>query len=371
MRSVHYIIPTAAIGGAEKRFIELWAYLRENQQEFNVRLVISAQLYSAIQRNETLYNLLRPHEAHISRYNISFAEPIISFQKKLYRFVCEQAAEKDIVHFILSYPTYIFPVKHKNSVYSLTESSLGNVNIKGRILYLLNIFRAAQTDIIDPVVYRKVCRYFFYKKNRIHFTPGSFTNTDLFKPEPGYNKENWFVFLGRFFYVKQAVQLLLAVPEICSILESAGFTGFKFIFLGYGQQEKEMLDIVNSNSYKSLPVEIKMTHAPEKILAKSKVFFSLQLRNNYPSKSLLEGMASGNIPMVTDVGTTRMMAAPEFSYYVPEHFSAGDIAKQLNSILSMDEGLLQQKMAAARNFVELHYSIQESAAYYINLYRKF
>ena len=371
MRSVHYIIPTAAIGGAEKRFIELWAYLRVNQQEFNLKLVISAQLYAAIQNNETLHTLLQPHKAHISVYNISFDEPIISFQKKLYHFVCEHAAKDDIIHFILSYPTYIFRVKHKKSVYSLTESSLGNVNIKGRVLYLLNIFRAAQTDIIDPVVYRKVCSYFFYKKNRIHFTPGSFTNTELFKPAPGYKKENWFVFLGRFFYVKQAVQLLQAVPEIYSKLESAGFSGFKFIFLGYGQQEKEMLDIVNSDSYKSLPIEIKMTHAPETILAKSKVFFSLQLRNNYPSKSLLEGMAAGNIPLVTDIGTTRMMAAPEFTYYVPEHFSASDIAEQLISILSLNEGQLQQKMVAARNFVELNYSVQASAAYYINLYRKF
>ncbi len=371
MKTVHYIIPTAAIGGAEKRFIELWAYLRENQDQFNPKLVISAPLQESIRANETLSKLVNPHQTHICVYHIGFDEPVISFQKKLYRFVCDHVPETDIVHFILSYPTFIFPVRHKKSVYSLTESSLGNVNMKGRILYLLNIFRSNRADIIDPVVYRKLCRYFFYRKNRIHFTPGSFTDTTVFKPVQDDSKENWFVFLGRFFYVKQAVRLLEALPQVCSKLNEAGIAGYKFIFLGYGQQEKEMQQILESEAFRNLPVEMRMANDPETILAKSKVVFSVQLRNNYPSKSLLEGMSAGNIPLVTDVGTTRLMAAPEFSYYVPEQFSANDIADGLLSILTLDENQLKQKMKAARAFVEENYSIRVSAAYYISLYNRF
>lgn len=371
MKPVHYIIPTAAIGGAEKRFIELWAYLRENQQQYNLKLVISAALLQAIRANETLHKMVSPHLTHISVYDISFDEPVISFQKKLYRFVCVHVPENDIVHFILSFPTYIFPVKHKKSVYSLTESSLGNVNFKGRLLYLLNIFRARQADIIDPAVYRKLCKYFFYKKHRIHCTPGSFTDTSVFKPVQYGNKENWFVFLGRFFYVKQSVRLLETLPHVCQKLHDAGITGYKFIFLGYGQQETEMQQILQTEAFRNLPVEMHMAHDPETILAKSKVIFSVQLRNNYPSKSLLEGMSAGNIPLVTDVGTTRLMAAPDFSYYVPEQFTANDIAGGLISILSLDNIQVQQKMEAARTFVENNYSIRSSAAYYISLYSKF
>lgn len=371
MKPVHYIIPTAAIGGAEKRFIELWAYLRENQQQFNFKLVISAPLQQAVRANDTLYKLVSPHEAHINVYHISFDEPVIAFQKKLYRFVCEHVPESDIVHFILSFPTYIFPVRHKKSVYSLTESSLANVNLKGRLLYLLNIFRSKQADIIDPVVYRKLCRYFFFRRHRIHFTPGSFTDTALFKPGQEGLKENWFVFLGRFFYVKQSVRLLETLPQVCRALSNAGYDGYKFFFLGYGQQETEMRRILQTEAYRNLPVEMRMAHDPETILAKSKVIFSVQLRNNYPSKSLLEGMSAGNIPLVTDVGTTRLMAAPEFSYYIPEQFSADDIAGGLLSILSLDKSRLQQKMNAARAYAEEKFSIRASAAYYISLYSRF
>ena len=371
MRSVYYIIPTAGIGGAEKRFIELWCYLRQQQTAFDLNLIISEQLYAALKNNKTIYNLLQPHEDKIMTYRIDFNEPIIKFQKKLYRFVCEHTTADDILHFILSFPTYIFPLKHHKTVYSLTESSLANVNIKGRILYLLNTLRSKYTDILDPIVHKKMSRYFFFKKSRIQLTPGSFTDTDIFKPADGYKKENWFVFLGRFFYVKQAVQLLKAVPEICEKLNASGFTGFKFIFLGYAQQEQEMHDIINTSVYKDLPIEIKMTNNPEEILAKSKVIFSVQLRNNYPSKSLLEGLAAGNIPLVTDVGTTRMIAAPEFSYYVPEHFSANDIAAQLISILSLSDDALQTKMRSARSFVENNFTINASATYYATLYRQF
>ena len=166
------------------------------------------------------------------------------------------------------------------------------------------------------------------------------------------------------------VGLLHTVPEVCKRLDDAHITNYKFIFLGFGQQEYEINSIMSLPQYRSLPIEIKKTNNPEDILAKSKVIFSLQLRNNYPSKSLLEGMAAGNIPIVTDVGTTRMIAAPEFSYYVPEHFSANDIAGQLISILSLDEGSVQSKMKAARDFVSENFNISTSAAYYSDLYKK-
>ena len=370
MRSVYYIIPTTGIGGAEKRFIELWCWLHENEKNFTFNLVISKQLHAALKQVPEIYKVLQPLEKYIVTFNIDMNRSIFRSQKELYRFVCELTNGDDILHFILSFPTFIFPLKHIRTIYTLTESSLQNVNIKARLLYLLNVMRAQYADILDPVVHKKIRRYFFFKKSRICLTPGSFVDTTVFKPANDEQKENHFVFLGRFFFVKQVIQLLQAIPELCRRLDVAGFDGYKFIFLGYGQLEQEMHSIMNQPEYIGLPVEIKMTNNPEEILAKSKVFFSLQLKNNYPSKSLLEAMAAGNIPLVTDVGTTRMIAAPEFSYYVPEHFSASDIATRLISILSLDDRAMQLKRRAARDFVTTNFAITNSAVYYSNLYKK-
>ena len=371
MRSVYYIIPTFGIGGAEKRFIELCSYLQQHDKEFNFYLIISEQLYSALKQNPEINKVLQPGENKIIRFNIDTNKPILQFQKELYSFVCKHTTPDDILHFTLSFPTFIFPLKHKKTVYSLTESSLANVNFKGRALYLINALRARYVDILDPGVHQKISRYFFFKKNRVLLTTGSFVDTTVFKPVSDQPKENWFVFLGRFFFVKQVIELLNTLPEVCSKLDAAGIKNYKFIFLGFGQLEQHIYSIAALPKYRNLPVEIKMTNEPEAVLAKSKVFFSLQLRNNYPSKSLLEAMAAGNIPLVTDVGTTRKAAAPEFSYYVPEQFTASDITKQLLAILSLDENSQHSKMNAARNFILNNFTIQASADYYTGIYRRF
>lgn len=370
MPSVHYIIPTVNIGGAEKRFIEIWCQLQTMQQEFDLKLIISEQLYLVIQQQPVLYAKLKPYENRISVFTIDQTLPVTRFQKELYGFVKQHSRREDILHFIMYFPAYIVPLQHSKTIYSLTESSLDNVNIKGRMLYLLSALRSAYSDILDPVVYKKLRQYFFFKRNRIQHTPGSFTDTGFFKPVADYKKENHFVFLGRFFYVKQVIRLLESVPAVCKRLHAAGFHDFKFTFLGYGQQQEELMDILKKPGYKALPVNITYSSTPEKILASSKVFFSVQLRNNYPSKSLLEAMSAGNIPVVTDVGTTRQIAAPSFSYYVPEQFSADDIADQLISILSLNEEEQLVKMKAARNFVEEKFTIRTSLDYYTTLYRK-
>jgi hypothetical protein len=200
MQSVYYIIPTTGIGGAEKRFIELWCYLQQHENQFNFKLVITEQLEAALKAIPEIEQKLQPWKKNITIYKNERSESVLRSQQELYRFVCKQTSSNDILHFILSFPTFIFPLKHKKTIYSLTESSLFNVNIKGRIIYLFNVLRASYTDILDPLVYKKISQYFFFRKNRIMLTPGSFVDTNVFKPADGHHKENWFVFLGRFFF---------------------------------------------------------------------------------------------------------------------------------------------------------------------------
>jgi len=368
LQKCYYIITYHGIAGAEKRFIELCSYLQQNEHRVDFYMIMSEQLFASVKENQETYKLLQPWENKVIVYDIDTYGSMLHFQKELYRFICRHTTINDILHFVITFPTFIFPLKHRKVIYSLTESSLQNVNIKGKALYLLNVLRAKYIDVLDPEVYKKICSYFFFKRKRISLTPGSFVDTTVFKPVDNAQKENWFVFLGRFFFIKQVVELLHTVPQLCAKLDAAGIKDYKFIFLGYGQLEPEIRSITALPEYRNLPIEITKTNNPETILAKSKVFFSLQLRNNYPSKSLLEGMAAGNIPLVTDVGTTRIAASPEFSYYVPEHFTATDIEGQLMAILKLDEAALKIKMNAARDFVIKNFTIQASADYYTRLY---
>jgi len=369
MNTVYYIIPTNVVGGAEKRLIELWAYLQQ-QNTMHLKLVISKDLIAPTNANGVLQEIVNRYKDDVFYFDIDPAAGVYAFQKKLYQYVCSIAGSSDVLHFIIGFPSLILPLHHKKTVYTFTESSLKNANLKGRIAYLLNILRAKHADILDPILHKKISRLFFFKRSKIHLTPGSFVNHQLFTPAA--EKENWFVFLGRFFAMKQVLELLAAVPAVCKRIEDEGIRSpFKFIFIGFGHLENQMREILETEEYKNLPVAIISTQNPEQLLNRSKIFFSLQLNNNYPSKSLLEGMAAGNIPIVTDVGTTRMLAHPDFSYYVPEKFTPGDIADRVIEILKLNPGEYHDKMTAARNFVINNFSIDASATYFKGIYNSF
>jgi glycosyltransferase involved in cell wall biosynthesis len=373
MASVYYIIPTHAIGGAEKRFIELWAYLQAHPaSSHKFCLIISRKLAEKISTDNILQPLILKYNSNVFYFDIDESAGVYSFQKKLYQFVCSVTNTSDILHFIIGFPSLIAGLKHYKTIYTLTENSLKNVNIKGKISYILNILRATQVDILDPILHKKFSTFLFFKKRHIHLTPGSFVDTELFTPVSYAEKENNFVFLGRFYSVKQVLPLLQAIPEI---LKKAGKylaeKKYKFIFIGYGPQETEMKNIIAEDRFKGLQVEIINTNNPQQVLSRSKIFFSLQLNNNYPSKSLLEAMAAGNIPVVTDVGTTRVLAHPDFSYYVPEKFTSTDLAEKIIAILKMSDAEQQVKAIAAREFVIKNFAISTSANYYKSLYFKF
>jgi glycosyltransferase involved in cell wall biosynthesis len=367
---VYFIIPTDNIGGAEKRFIELWQYLLQAGNSNRYNLVISKQLL-ANNNNTAVINSLDTCPAQVHVYDIGHAIGIYAFQKKLYQFVCSISSRADVLHFIIAYPSLIFNIRHKKTIYTLTESSLKNANIKGKISYLLNVLRAKKADVLDPLIHTQLSALFFFKKKSICLTPGSFVDYTVFTPLPWRDKKNQLVFLGRFFAMKQVISLLKAVPVIYKRLIDENIQGCEFIFIGYGPLQQQMNEILHTEAFKNLPVKIIQTNEPQQILNQSKIFFSVQLNNNYPSKSLMEAMASGNIPVVTDVGTTRNLAHPHFSFYVPEQFTANDVADAVINIYKEGENQQQQKAEMARQFIINNYSIAASAAYYENLYNSF
>jgi hypothetical protein len=79
------------------------------------------------------------------------------------------------------------------------------------------------------------------------------------------------------------------------------------------------------------------TNNPHEILLTSKIVLAIQPRNNYPSKSLLEGMVCGNVPIVTDVGTSYKIANSSFSCYLQPRFSKKELAQNIYKILSLNE----------------------------------
>ena len=368
-KPVYLIFSTNAIGGAEKRMLELWSYFKQHGHVHYYCLMHDDLLY-AIENNSLLGNAIKPFRAAILTYSFSTTQSTFSFQRQLRAHILDYIPRNAILHFVLLYPAFAGRLKEHATLYSLTESSLNNVNWRGKLLYWLSAVRSTYVDVLDPSVFRTLQSKLFYRKQSIKCTPGSFVDTTLFLPAA--QKKNQVVFLGRFFFLKQIKKLVLLWPEVMALLAEDGIlsSDIELLLLGYGQEEEAIRAILRHEVYQHFAIKMEMTNKPEVYLAQSKLVFSLQLNNNYPSKSLLEALSSGNLPVVTDVGDTRKIADPQFSFYVPENFSATDLANAIVAIWKLDSNSLKNKQDAARAHVKKYFSIEASAKYYQEIYDK-
>lgn len=82
----------------------------------------------------------------------------------------------------------------------------------------------------------------------------------------------------------------------------------------------------------NLNIELGFASNPFEILARSKIFLSLQEKENYPSQSLLEAISCGALVIATDVGETYRIVSDEVGYRVPAEASA--LAYQLEVALT-------------------------------------
>jgi len=360
---IYLVFTTQGAGGAEKRLTGAWLHLKNTG--LNLRLVCSEELYTALCIQTEFENLTRYKN---DVFFIPFTGNLRGDSKKLKKFIDSETKQGDKLHFVGSYPVILRPKKGVHYMYSLTTCSLNNLNIRGKIHLLLSIARSNKTDILDPIIFARVTRLFFYKKKNIFQTSSSYV--DAKKYLPSYPKKNWIVFLGRFLEGKQILRYVDALPHINRKIVDAGITDHHFHIVGYGPQSEEVQAKLKQKVFRNIPITVQRSHTPEEILTHSKIFLSLNAENNYPSKSLLEGLAAGNIPVVTDVGTTEMIAPRSLSRYIPKSFTAEELADAIITILRNDEQSAKINSEKARDFVIETYNLDKMAAYYLNFYGK-
>jgi glycosyltransferase involved in cell wall biosynthesis len=363
-RSTFLFLSTNNIGGAEKRFAGLWHSINAKTNLVDYYLVGSKELLCALQRQKG-FDTIAGHPK-IIEYDLS--GNFRTFRRAVISFVKSYTKKNDILHFIGDHPLQFFD--QRKIVYSITQSSFQNLNVTGKIGQLGGVAFSNIVDVLDPSIYNSTRRLFFYKRNKIFRTSNSYCDVDLFSPLPFEQKKDWFVFLGRFEAMKQVKELLTVIPAMHQALNGIAVNDLRFFIFGHGSLEGSLDQILSQSNYNKLPVTIGYTDKPQEILKQSKFFFSLQLHNNYPSRSLIEAMAAGNIPIVTDVGQTRWLAKPEFSFYVPEHFSEGEMLKAVSDIYRQPKETLAEKSRLARQLVVNEHTIDKMGDYYLSLYNK-
>lgn len=363
MKRVWIFIHTNNIGGAEKRFAGLWKALQEIDGDYN--LVLRKELFQRFCEDSDLKESMTLYNSHIFFIDFSLHQNLSNNYKGFINIYC---GDGDIIHFVGEHP--FFATKKKQQLFSITQSSLNNLNLKGKVGHFVGSYLSDFIDILDPGIFTTMKKLFFFKRKKIFLTTNSFCDVNLYYALPFFEKNDWFVFLGRFEQMKQVMQLLNALPFIYNAIKERAKKDIHFYFFGYGTLENQMRKILDQDNFKNLPVTLTYNKAPNEVLSKSKFFFSLQLHNNYPSRSLIEALSAGNIPVVTDVGQTRWLAKPEFSYYVPEKFTSDNLVTAIKKIYLENEIVLASKSSEARKFVINEHTIEKMRDYYLGIYKK-
>lgn len=361
------IIVNEKPGGAEKRFTGIWEGLvKLAGYGDSLKLVLTQKLYNVFSSSEEFRDSFERYRNSILIHEFFYADDATVLRKKLRDFVYTLTQEGDTLHFIDSHPLKTF--ENRQVVYSVTQSSFKNLSVKGKIAQLLGILFSQKTDILDPGIYKLLSLVFFMKRKTITQTPGSFCNTDLFKPVNRADKKNWIVFTGRLEPVKQIINFVNAIPAVYEAVEGTE-KAFKFYIIGWGSLQTDIYNILSNERYKNIPVVFEYMENVHEVINQAKYFVSLQLHNNYPSKSLIEAMSAGAIPIVTDNGQTRWLVKDEFGFFVNENFTSGDLVKIFTEITRMPDSQIEEKAQQARDFILHNYSINNSVNYFKKLYQ--
>lgn len=365
-RPVYLVITTRNIGGVEKRLIGIWLHIRKTDNR-PFTLIISRELYEQALETAELAGL-RMFEEDILFHLVS--DSYLQTQKNLRQFALERPTSC-VFHHVLAPP--LFRVNRHLILFTYPSTSFGKYNARG-LLSLFNGFRLAQViDVLDPRVFAFLRKLFFYKKTCIHNTPGSYVNLDLFTPGEFSRRENRVVFLGLLSCEKQADRLLEMLPELHSRLVSAGYADICFSVLGRESADFNASEICASWDPRlcaGMEYEIREVRRPADLLARSKVFLSLQRTDNYPSRSLLEAMACGVVPVVTRVGNSLRIAGEGVAEYVPGNFTVDELFAAVKTVLNLTPAEYQSRTALAASQLQEDFSIQGSVDYFLKLYQQ-
>jgi len=250
-------------------------------------------------------------------------------------------------------------------------------NIKGSLIGALklkvNDIRTKKNEILIAYFAMKTidymdCLYPKYETRlkeeftnvKISITPNSFTDLEKFFPK---KKKNLMVFsAARLEAIKNPILLAKAVELIQDEIRKHKY---QIYIYGKGYQEKYINSFILDNKIEDILI-MKGYSDMSKVLPQAKVFFSLQVDENYPSQSMIEAIASGCCIIATDVGDTSKIAKKEFSLLVENDKES--LAKGILVYLNeMDQCKIEIN---ARKFAEKHLNIETSVNYFMKILNK-
>lgn len=365
MTTTYLVLPPheTTCGGAEKRLVGMWLHVARNRLA-DLRLVINRGFLPNLRRVEEFFDI----DDHRDR--IVLLDPGDAPLRALRKWIAVRAVAEPraIFHFAMT-PPGSFLVPTSRVVFTIAAANLRNFSRKGRLSIYAGTARSSQIDCLDADLAKELSGIVPWKKGRIHVTPGSFVDLGHFAPEPFEKKQDRLVFVGTFLDRKQAFRLLDMLPEVHARLRAGGVADPEYVFLGQDPEKRGVKETGERYGREhGMRVHVEYVMSTSEFLKTAKVYFAVQYLENYPSKALLEAMACGVLPIVTDVGKSREVAKPDFAWFVQRDFTVDDVARASLDILKLEKDAYDAKVAEARAFLAARFGADTMTRYYLDLY---
>lgn len=362
-KNLLYILGSRNRGGVEKRFINYFVYLsQQNKHQYNYHLVINRSIIQDSER-KALEIDTRLKTYYYGRKNHNF-NSVLDKKGHLFLLLLKLIQMKlkysfDIIHFITT-TSLNFAFLFKKTRFKATSLySSGHIS---EILSLPVIRKTSKSgfhyDCLSETVQSLLMKTLNVKAENAHTAPGSFidlSNTKFNISE----KENLIVWAGALNKQKGIPLLIDFLPYL-----EKEFSDFKLIILGKGEYEQELINKIEQIKLTN-KVSITYTNQPKDYFRKSKVFLSFQENDNYPSQSLLEAMACGNVIIATNEGETYKIVNNSNGILIRRN--AIEAKNALKQLLDNDLKTMSQN---ARNIVIENHTIENYHKHLLHIYNQ-
>jgi len=349
------------IGGAQRRYINLFKELQKNQKD-DYYLLINKSLYETCiedgifknDKNIIVKKVLFEHkekEIEIKEKKSYKTQKVKNNRLKIilgdYKYFIKQL----ITWFFFNVSLYKTINQYKivsvygvfsggiNSwflakilkikfIYSYNDTGISNISNKWIDVFSSEYWalkNASGIDFLSEDIFydlqKKIGRI---PKEKILITPNSFIDYSRFYPR--YPKKKLISFCSRLDKIKNPLLFLEALIE----LKKQNINDFNVSIIGDGECLNQMREIVIREKFDNVIFHGELSN-PEIVLSESCIFISIQEVNNYPSQSLIEAMACENAIVASDVGETRKLISENEGILVS--LSKESIAKAIKELL--------------------------------------
>jgi glycosyltransferase involved in cell wall biosynthesis len=351
-------------GGAERFFSDLYDYYHKKERKFELHWILddvtrkSLKSANKLVTNKSLHRLKIFSNRFKSRLeNIQLLYYIIFYRFKIIHVPFYNFYYLPYLEFLQSLPKIIRP---KISI-NIVDHTMPFCYLDPKEPRHLEIVKTYQ-PLFKNI---KVDGYIAWNKSFVDFVrehgvimplPALYSIKSRFcdtgRYIPASEKRNEIVFASRMVHYKRPDWFVLAVNHVNTVRPEL-LHGWKLTLCGGGPTKESVLKLAKEKNLENI-IDFVVEPNMEKILNHSKCFVSTQDVDNFPSMSMAEAMASGNVIVSRNVGQTDLFVKDNKNGFLAKEDTPEGVGDALIKFLESNDRFEEMSKHSVSQMKEVH-----------------